>query len=238
MMEMMNNITIEKHNGVYVLRDDLLPGGSKSILMEHILDDKYNEYVYASPVYGAFQIALSIWCKDNNKKATIFCAKRNQLHPNTIKCMRNGANVIEVECGYLTVVNKRAEDYCKLSKALKLEFGAKTDISKNILSNRMREIIKEIGHEPKEIWCPIGSGTLVESILMATEKSKVIGVQVGAEYNNNNNRLYVIKYNKPFDKPSTFIAPFPSMKNYDLKAWEMCMKYKKTDDVFFWNVYG
>jgi hypothetical protein len=48
----------------------------------------------------------------------------------------------------------------------------------------------------------------------------------------------VIKYNKPFDKPSTFKSPFPSMKNYDLKAWEMCMKYKKTDDVFFWNVYG
>jgi hypothetical protein len=174
----MSNITIEKYNDVYVLRDDLLPGGSKSILMKHILDDRYDEYVYASPVYGAFQIALSIWCKDNNKKSTIFCAKRNQLHPNTIKCLSNGANVIEVDCGYLIVVNKRAEDYCKMSNALKLEFGAKTDISKNLLANRMREVIKHIGHEPKEIWCPIGSGTLVESILMATENSKVIGVQV------------------------------------------------------------
>ncbi len=84
----MSNITLEKHNGVIVLRDDLLPGGTKSILMDKILDEAYSEYVYASPVYGAFQIALSIWCKNNNKKATIFCAKRNELHPNTIKCMR------------------------------------------------------------------------------------------------------------------------------------------------------
>jgi hypothetical protein len=234
----MNNIIIEEHNEVRVLRDDLLPGGTKSILMEHILDRNYNEYVYASPVYGAFQIALSIWCNMNNKKATIFCAKRKELHLNTIKCIRYNAKVIEVENGYLNVVNKRAEDYCKINKSLKLEFGAKTKESKLLISNRMKQVIDIIGHEPREIWCPIGSGTLVESILMATEKSKVIGVQVGAEYDKYHERLKVIKYNKPFDKPSTFIAPFPSMKNYDLKAWEMCMKYKKTDDVFFWNVYG
>ena len=234
----MSNITIEKHNGVYVLRDDLLPGGTKSILMEHILDQSYDEYVYASPVYGAFQIALSIWCRDNNKKATIFCAKRKDTHMNTIKCIRYGAKVIEVDNGYLNVVTKRAEDYCKSTGALKLEFGSKNDLSKKIISNRMRNVIDIIGHEPKEIWCPIGSGTLVESILMATEKSKVIGVQVGAEYKNYNDRLYLIKYDKPFDKISNFIAPFPSIKNYDLKAWELCMKYKKTDDVFFWNVYG
>lgn len=234
----MNNITIEEYNGVKVLRDDLLPGGTKSILMQHILDDKYDEYVYASPVYGAFQIALSIWCNMNNKKATIFCAKRKELHPNTIKCMRYNANVIEVDAGYLTVVNKRAEDYCKKTGSLKLQFGANTNESKKIISNRMRDVINIIGHEPKEIWCPIGSGTLVESILLATTKSKVIGVQVGAEYTKSHERLMVIKYDKPFDKPSNFISPFPSMKNYDLKAWELCMKYKKTDDVFFWNVYG
>ena len=152
--------------------------------------------------------------------------------------MRYNANVIEVDNGYLNVINKRAMDYCKMTGALKLDFGAKTELAKNLLCNRMKEVIETIGHEPKEIWCPIGSGTLVESILMATEKSKVIGVQVGAEYNNTHNRLYVIKYNKPFDKPSNISSPFPSMKNYDLKAWELCMKYKKTNDVFFWNVYG
>jgi len=50
-------ITIEKHKGVNVLRDDLLIGGTKSILMPSIIGDDL-EYVYASPVYGGFQIAL------------------------------------------------------------------------------------------------------------------------------------------------------------------------------------
>jgi len=231
-------MVIEKYNGVWVLRDDLLKGGTKSILMDHILDKNYNEYVYASPVYGAFQIALSIWCKEMGKKATIFCAKRKNKHKNTLICQDWSANVIEVEHGYLNVVNKRAVDYCNETGAQKLEWGAKSQKSKELLADRMREVILKIGHEPKEIWCPIGSGTLVESILMATNKSKIIGVSVGAEYKNSNDRLLVIKYNKPFDYETKWVQDFPSMPNYDLKAWELCMKYKNSNDVFFWNVWG
>lgn len=62
-------ITIEQHKGVNVLRDDLLTGGTKSILMPSIIGDDL-EYVYASPVYGGFQIALSAYCQSVNKKAT------------------------------------------------------------------------------------------------------------------------------------------------------------------------
>lgn len=228
---------IEKHNGVNVLRDDLLPGGTKSILMEHILDKRYEEYVYASPVYGAFQIALAIWCKNNGKKATIFCAKRAKQHPNTKVCRKYGANVVEVDYGYLNVVTKRAIDYSKEKNACRLEFGADTEEAKDIISNRMKEVIEMIG-EPKEIWCPIGSGTLVKSILDATTTAKVIGVAVGAECTIRHPRLLVIKHHLAFDKPSRSQCPFPSVKNYDLKAWEYCMKYKKNEDVFFWNVYG
>lgn len=234
----MNNITLEKHNGIIVLRDDLLPGGTKSILMERILDDKYQEYVYASPVYGAFQIALSIWCKQHNKKATIFCAQRTLKHKNTKKCIQEGANVIEVPCGYLTVVNKRAQDYAKANNAQKLEFGAHTPEAKEVIAQRMINIINILGHEPKEIWVSIGSGTLVEGILKGTTTSKVIGVSVGAEYYNDHKRLKIIKYPKPFDKPANHKPPFPSLENYDAKAYELCLKHKITNDVFFWNVYG
>ena len=54
-------ITIEPHFGIKVLRDDLLPGGTKSILMTSIIGEA-EEYVYGSPVYGGFQIALAEYC--------------------------------------------------------------------------------------------------------------------------------------------------------------------------------
>ena len=100
----------------------------------------------------------------------------------------------------------------------------------------MKQIIKELGREPKEIWCAIGSGTLVDSILMATESAKVYGVQVGAEYKKTHDRLTILKYHKGFDKASKHKAPFDSVPNYDLKAFEYCEKYKASDDVLFWNV--
>jgi threonine dehydratase len=228
-------ITLEKHNGITVLRDDLLTGGTKSILMPSIIGEE-NEYVYASPVYGGFQIALSAYCQKVGKKATIFCAKRKVKHDNTLKCIEYGANIIEVPYGYLSVVEKQAKDYCEATGAKKLVFGANSMENKILIGNRMREIIKQLDREPKEIWCAIGSGTLVDSILMATDNAKVYGVQVGAEYKKEHDRLTVLKYHKSFDKVSKHKAAFQSVPNYDLKAFEYCEKYKSSDDVFFWNV--
>ena len=228
-------ITIEKHNKINVLRDDLLIGGTKSILMPTIIG-KELEYVYASPVYGGFQIALSAYCQKVGKRATIFCAKRHEKHFNTLKCIQYGAKVIEVPYGYLSVVEKQARDYCKKTGATKIVWGGGSDINRICIAKRVKNVIKILGKEPNEIWCAIGSGTLVESILMATTKCKVYGVQVGAEYKKQHNRLTVLKYPKKFDQPSKYIANFPSTINYDLKAWEFCNKYKGDGDVFFWNV--
>lgn len=231
-------ITIEKHNGINVLRDDLLNGGTKSILMPTLITNDFDEYVYASPVYGGFQIALSAYCKSVNKKATIFCAKRKILHPNTLKCIEYGANIIEVPYGYLTVVEKHSRDYCEITGAKKLVFGANTEECKNIISNRVKDVINNLGVEPDEIWCAIGSGTLVESILNATTTAKVFGVQVGQEYNLRPDRLTVLTYHKQFDKKSNTISPFPSMPNYDLKAWEYLnnLRDNRNKNILFWNV--
>jgi len=228
-------VTLEKHNGIIVLRDDLLIGGTKSILMPSIIGDN-TEYVYASPVYGGFQIALSAYCQKAGKKATIFCAKRKLKHPNTLECLNYGANIIEVPYGYLSVVEKRARDYCQETRAEKLIFGADTIENKIIIGNRMREIIRTLKREPKEIWCVIGSGTLVNSILLATSTAKVYGVEVGGEFKGSHERLTVLKYHKSFDKASKHKASFKSVPNYDLKGFEYCEKYKKSDDVLFWNV--
>jgi len=231
----MKNITIEEHEGILVLRDDLLPGGTKSVLMPKLIGDAA-EYVYATPVYGAFQIALANYCKSKGIKATIFCARRKNKHPNTITAKQAGATIVEVDHGYLSVVEKKAKDHCERTGAVKLVFGAKTPEAIKIISERCKAVIKEIGKEPDEIWCAVGSGTLVEGILAATKTAKVFGVVVGIDYKNDHPRLNLIKYRKPFDKVSNYKAPFPSMANYDLKAWEMCDTLSKSENCLFWNV--
>jgi hypothetical protein len=228
---------IKNHYGVHIVRDDLLDGGTKSVLMKHIDKPDIKEFVYASPVYGGFQVAISAYCKKVGKRATIFCAKRNIKHPNTLKCLEYGANVIEVEYGYMSVIEKKAREYCLNKEGVhKIIFGAKTEENKKILGQRIKYALDYVN--PDEIWVAIGSGLLVSAMMdNILPHMRVYGVQVGAdpdlEFHDN---LTVIKYPKSFDKVSKLKIEFSSMPNYDLKAFELCLKHKGTGKILFWNV--
>jgi len=211
-----------------IVRDDLI-GGTKMVCMPWIEEDGIDEYVYASPVYGGFQITLA---KHFGKRATIFCAKRNFLHPNTVKCKELGATVVEVPYGYMTVVEKRAREYADKPRCKKIVFGAKDYIEP------IREHVVKVMTKYKdidEIWCAVGSGTLASAICLACPTIQVYGVCVGGAVSISFDNLHLIKYPKPFEYESKQKAPFPSMPNYDLKAYEVCLQQSK-GRVVFWNV--
>lgn len=209
-----------------IIRDDLI-GGTKMVVMPLIEEVGIQEYVYASPVYGGFQISLSTYF---GNKMTIFCAKRNIMHPNTIRCKNLGATIIEVPYGYLSVVEKHARDYCQKPFCKKIIFGGSDyidAIEKHVLSKNIKDI--------DEIWCAVGSGTLVSAICRACPDIKVYGVVVGGKVNVSFPNLQLIQYPKPFSYECRLKVDFPSMPNYDLKAYDLCLKYGK-GRVLFWNV--
>jgi len=211
-----------------IVRDDLM-GGTKMVCMPFIEEDGIDEYVYASPVYGGFQISLAQYF---GKRATIFCAKRNFLHPNTVKCKELGATVIEVPYGYMTVVEKRAREYADKPRCKKIVFGAKDYV--DVISDHITRVMTKYSNV-QEIWCAVGSGTLVSAICKACPTIQVYGVCVGGAVNIQYPNLHLIKYPKPFEYESKQKAPFPSMPNYDLKAYEICLRESK-GNVVFWNV--
>ena len=62
-------------------------------------------------------------------------------------------------------------------------------------------------------------------------KTKIYGVQVGAEFITDRQNIEIIKYEKSFEKPSKYKCPFPSMENYDLKAFEKCIEKHKLNNL-------
>lgn len=155
----------------------------------------------------------------------------------TKKALDNGANLKYVKGSYLSVVEKHARDYCEETGAKKLAFGVNDEVCIEMVAIRTRQVIETLGHEPDEIWCAVGSGTLVQGILNGTKTAKIYGVCVGKECTIENRRLTLIKYDKPFEKDSKFKQDFPSSKNYDLKAYEYCVKMSNQNkNVLFWNV--
>jgi len=230
------NLRLEQHNGIWVLRDDLLTGGTKSRFIEQLIPDGVSELVYASPVYGGFQIALAAVCAKLGLKATIFCAYRNTPHPNTLKAKSFGATIYQVKHGYLSNVEAKANDYCLQTGAYKLKFGANYPTAISAISNAMAHVSMALAGEPAQVWCALGSGTLTRGIIAGTSKAQVHAVVVGKGTNLKHSRLTLHQYPRPFDKPAKIKPPFPSTANYDAKAWEVMHSFTPVGKVLFWNV--
>ena len=100
-----------KHNNILVVRDDLFPGGTKARFLP-LLFTGADEVVYASPAEGSAQTALATaGQKQLGKRATIFVAERTNPHDRTRMAEGLGANIMQVPYGYLSTVQKRAEEY-------------------------------------------------------------------------------------------------------------------------------
>lgn len=236
------DIHIDDYKNIKILRDDKLLGGTKSRFIEKILDNQKTGYVYATPVYGSFQIALAGVCKKLNKECVIFCANRKKKHAHTLEVEKLGGVLNEtLKGGYLNVVQSKAKKFVSDNPTYQyIEFGGNYDFGIDIISQTMKQVIKKLGKEPDEIYCAVGSGTLVKGILKGTKNAKITGVIVGKDFNFQHERLNLIKYPKKFENISRCKVPFQCMPNYDLKAFEICLERlgeHHNNDVLFWNVY-
>lgn len=217
-----------EHDGFLVVRDDLLPGGTKRRAL-HVLLDDHQEYCYASPVQGAAQLALAYVCRDAGKHATIFCAQRKTFHPFTQTAIYTGATVIEVPMGFLSNVTAKAKDYCASSGAKLLPFG----LDHPDVVAAMADVARRLPVTPTEVWSITSSGVLSRGLQLAWPDATFYGVRVGAEPNAG--RATVFQAPEAFDRPAKILPPFPSNVYYDAKCWAI-MKRHATPGALFWNV--
>ena len=116
---------VERHAGVLVVRDDLLPGGTKMRAILPLMQSQAAaEFVYASPAQGYAQVALAHCARLLGRRATVFTAARKVPHPLTVAAADAGAAVLPVPCGYLSVVQARARTYAAERGAFLVPFGA------------------------------------------------------------------------------------------------------------------
>ena len=104
---------LEMHDGVMVVRDDLLPAGAKSRFIDVLIDDpNVDEWVYgSSPRVGYGQISLAYVAAKHHKQATVFVPEAKTLHPNSVRAQELGAQIIQVPTGFKAVCEARAREY-------------------------------------------------------------------------------------------------------------------------------
>lgn len=225
---------VREHGGVLVVRDDLHFAGTKARYLWRLFD-RADEIVYASPAEGGAQSALAAVAQRLGKRATIFVAKRERPHARALLAKRFGAKVYQVSPGYLTVVQKRARDYCAATGAMNAPFGV--DMPEAI--DAIAGAALRAGVTPDEVWCASGSGVLARGLAKAFPNARRHVVQVGRSLSAEDVAGATIHIApEPFSKPTKAAAPFPSDPHYDAKAWALCAARKGAGTVLFWNVTG
>jgi len=213
-----------------VVRDDFLVGGTKeAALMQCMPTWKEQEIVFASPRYGYAQIALAVAGKATGKKVTLFIAASKRWHPRSLLAQSLGANIVEVPCGYLCVVQARAREYCERTKAKLLPLGLACEEMEEAITRRAAAL----NVKPKEVWSVAGSGALQRALQKAWPAAKFFAVQIGKPPHAGSAK--VLKAEEKFEQDAVLPPPFPSCSNYDAKAWALMLK-KASRGALFWNV--
>ena len=231
---------IKEHDGINVVRDDLLDGGTKRRAFTRYVASlpDTEEFVYDSPRQGYAQLALAYACKDLGRKCTVTVPKGEKTWL-TIESERLGANIIQVPMGYLSNIQHKAKVYCEENGAHLIPFGGDHPI---IIEAMCRaaislESIKRFVH-PKEVWTVMSSGVLSRGLQMAWPKAKVYGVQIGhntTEDEMGRAETFRSKYKFQQECKKNERPPFPSSLTYDSKAWTF-IKEHATKGALFWNV--
>lgn len=222
---------IREHDGILVVRDDLIEGGSKVRVASRLLAGS-DEWVFAGPAQGYAQLALAIACEAEGKIGTFFTAERSEPAPLTRQAMAHGLRVVFVPAGRISVVQHRARSYCELTGARFVELGLRLPGMEQALYELAASIEIE---PPAEVWVTAGSGTLCRALARAWPAAEIHAVQVGMRPSlPERARLWVAPERFEQDASGP-LPPFPSAINYDAKAWRFVAAHARPG-ALFWNV--
>ena len=221
---------IERVGNVQVLRDDLLPGGSKRRVLPPLMEEwPEDEFVFGGPAQGYAQVAMAYAAADVGKRATYFVAKRGKLHPLTAEAHEAGAKIVQVPQGRLSVVQHRARAYAAEVGARFLELG----FSGTAFEDRLTLVAMGLRIQPHEVWCVAGSGALTRCLQRAWPRARHFAVQIG--FPPDVGAATLLQAPEAFHQDARQPPPFPSCANYDAKAWRF-VKTRASPGALFWNV--
>lgn len=240
---------IELHNGIHVVRDDLLNYGSKIRFVDYFIghapeNKEVTEWVFGScPATGYAQISLPVVCKRYEKKAVLFMAERSmdKLHEYQKRGIELGTIYHWVKMGMLNVTQSHAKKYTAEDpvhrRVLPLGLEHETVVASII------KVARSLPINPKEVWSVGSSGTISRGLQLAFPDADVHVVQVGhtmkpREIGRAIHHISPYKFDKPVKIHE--MPPFPSAPTYDAKGWKPMIDWYKTNekkgDVLFWNV--
>lgn len=215
---------------VHLIRDDLLPGGTKQRAAAAFSAVEESELVYAGYSEGAGAPAVAIIARSLGKRATIVV---NGWKRYAIRAIMFGAHAKFVH-GNLDKVREEAAKYATDAGAYLVPFGLSSPEVKAAMTSA---IAASSAVTPQRIWLAGGSLTLYDSLRTLYPDAKFMLVQVGKriwpDQIDSNTQLLVARekyWEVAIDPP-----PFAANQYYEAKIWQF-LKKDASDGDYVWVV--
>ena len=239
---------------VFIVRDDLLPGGTKQRGLVGALEDftarGKTHFVYVSPFCGYAQLALSYLCREMNLTCELFCErdprlKGQQAHEYTLQAELWGAKVHLVE-SLAEGARKAAQCVEKDKESFEIPLGFDCEEFFHhycqALTVQWERILMQLPQRPATLWVSVGSGTLLRCFqkVLKSSATQICGVNVHV-LRDEDPRISQLSGAQLYSAPHKFAEPtgaslgFPSNCFYDAKVIPFLQENAKAGDVF-WNV--
>ncbi len=236
-----------------IVRDDLLPGGSKQRgaipYLQSLIDTGHTHFVYASPFCGFAQVALSFCCsKLPGVKCTIYCEKSptGSFHQLAYLSQSYGSNIIL--CDSLDDAHQRSLNMLSNDTYI-VPLGFDDAPYREFLACEIKKHWQTIStkYNISELWLPIGSGTLLSIFKkIVSDNIKIYGVNVNVLSENDpriaaikqDKRVIYIRCEKAFHEAQHDTTPVPSNTFYDAKVFAELKKMgnRENNVALWWNV--
>ena len=227
---MHNTPIIEKHDRFWVVRDDLVPGGTKQIVLRKMLPDlNETHFVYTASVFGKGGAALAFACAELGYKCTLFIAKSN-FQPDWLEeVKKTDTRIIWTDALPVVEIETMAWQYALQNEAFCLPLG----FSSEQFHTALVEYAHKLPFQPKEIWCPIVSGTMAHALESAFPHAAFKGVSV-VKHHDYKGFGEIFQAPEKFARGAAIPPPYPAWPYSDAKLWRFAKKHG-VDDAVIWN---
>ena len=224
---------ITQHEGVNVVRDDLLTGSKVrggDFLVSKV---KEQRLVYVQPRTGLAGVSLLDVCRRHNKDLTLWMPSSKRISAHQACCIEQGCDARFARIAAMPNLNKIAKEWAEANGAFFIPLGLKHEyVTAGIINTALKM------PEPEEVWTVVSTAVLTRALQIAWPNAKFHAVAVARNMKAGEiGRAEIISAPEPFTKAikPDEEPPFPSVNTYDGKAWRYIPK-NTGRNIIFWNV--
>lgn len=224
---------IAVHDGVRVVRDDLIVGSKVRGGDLLISRCKYDTIVYSQPRVGLAGVSILDVAKRHNKKVVLFMPASKRISLHQACCIERGAIPIFKRIAAMPNLNKYAKIWAEQNNAFFVPLGLRHEL----VTAGIIKVASKI-QEPEEVYVAISTGVLSRALQIAWPKAKFNCVAVSRNLKEGElGRANVISEPLEFkdEESEKNIPPFPSVRTYDSKVWKYIPK-NTGKNILMWNV--